>query len=147
MKGDSVGLHRELGSLRRGSLCCSWENLCLPPFSLPSGTRPVPSRRDTPALQGTSSFVRLGGKARFFGLVGLGAADKAASVGEWGPSTWEIAGNAVAAAAKVTPAPPRMCFVAWQEETLPSDDSDHPGTLQKHSSPPFVACLPQDLVN
>eukprot|EP00191_Tetraselmis_sp_GSL018_P004271 CAMPEP_0177612168 /NCGR_PEP_ID=MMETSP0419_2-20121207/21028_1 /TAXON_ID=582737 /ORGANISM="Tetraselmis sp., Strain GSL018" /LENGTH=528 /DNA_ID=CAMNT_0019108241 /DNA_START=231 /DNA_END=1817 /DNA_ORIENTATION=+ len=55
---------------------------------------------DFKAAKGSSSFLRLGGKARYFGLVGLGASAKASPVADWGPSVWQTAGSAIAAAAK-----------------------------------------------
>mmetsp|Transcript_38753 Transcript_38753/g.109579 ORF Transcript_38753/g.109579 Transcript_38753/m.109579 type:complete len:618 (+) Transcript_38753:3-1856(+) len=57
---------------------------------------------DFKAGAGSSKFVRIGSKARYFGLVGLGAEDKAATgtVPEWGASPWQAAGSAVADAAK-----------------------------------------------
>ncbi|XP_075265524.1 uncharacterized protein LOC142357914, partial [Convolutriloba macropyga] len=54
------------------------------------------------AAAGSAKFVRVGGKAKYFGLVGLGPEEKAAAgaVPEWGASPWQAAGSAVADAAK-----------------------------------------------
>ena len=41
-------------------------------------------------LQGSSQSARLGGKARSIALVGLGKADKAKAVAEWGASPFQV---------------------------------------------------------
>lgn len=59
---------------------------------------------DFTAGKGSTAIVRIGGKARYFGLVGLGPADKAAAVADWGTSVWQAAGAAIASAAKANKA-------------------------------------------
>jgi len=59
---------------------------------------------DFKAGKGSSVFLRVGQKARIFGLVGLGAEDKATAVVDWGISAWQAAGGAIASAAKANKA-------------------------------------------
>jgi hypothetical protein len=69
--------------------------------------------------QGSTAIVRIGGKARYFGLVGLGPADKAAAVADWGTSVWQAAGAAIASAAKVAyTATVARCYTAATPDSL-----------------------------